>query len=268
MRNLEQRIVEWRDGLKVSPELKEELEGHLREAIDAKLKDGKSGDEAFRLAVAEMGGTEKISAEYSKMERATWWPVRAAVWGTIALAGVLSLVYFAVLHPTQPKEYASLRWVLAPHVVTVTFGYSLTYLLGALGICFGAHRFVGDLSPGQTRSLTKAMFHFSWVATVFTAAGVVLGMVWTQYAWGRLWAWDVKETGAAALLIWQLFFLAFQASRYAKVERTMLLSIAGNIVVSAAWFGGTSTLILMTIIVVHVAILGVFSAKSRATALS
>jgi len=268
MRDLEERIEEWRDGLQVSGELMEELEGHLREAIDAKLKEGKSAEEAFRLAVSEMGAPEKISAEYLKMERGTWWPVRAAVWGTIVAAGLLPLLYFAILFPTQPREYAWLLWLLAPHVVTVTFGYSLTYLLGGLGICFAAQRFLAELSPGQTRSLTKAMFRFSLAAMVFTAVGLVLGMIWAQYAWGRAWDWDVKETGAAALVLWQIFFLMFQASRYANVERTVLLSIVGNIVVSAACFGRRSTLILLTMVFFHVAIIGVFSARSRATALS
>ena len=268
MRDLERRIEQWRDGLRVSPELKEELEGHLREAIDAKLKEGKSAEEAFRLAAGEMGETDKISAEYLKMERRTWWPVRASVWGTIILAGLLPLLYVAVLYPTQPKEYAALRWLLAPHVVAVTFGYTLTYLLGGLGICFAAQRFLGELSPGQARSLTKAMFRFSAVALVFTVTGTALGSIWAQHAWGRAWGWDVKETGAAALVTWQLFFLLFQATRYANVERTMLLSIVGNIVVSAAWFGGVSIVILLTLVFFHVAMLGVFVARSRATALS
>lgn len=268
MRDLEQRIEEWRAGLKVSRELMEELEGHLREAIDAKLKEGKSVEEAFGLAAAELGSAAKISAEYLKVERGTWWPVRAAVWGTILLAGFLSLLYFSILIPTQPREYAQLLWLLAPHVATVTFGYLLTYLLGGLGICFGAQRFFGELSPGQARSLAKAMFGFSWVAMVFTVIGVVLGAIWAQYAWGRAWGWDAKETGAAALVLWQIGFLMFQASRYANVQRTMLLAIVGNIIVSAAWFGGASTLILMTLVLFHVAMIGVFSARSRAAAIS
>lgn len=268
MRDLEQRIIQWREGLQVSNALIEELEGHLREAIDAKLKEGKSAEEAFELAVAEMGPTEQISAEFLKIDRATWWPVRAAVWATILLAALLSLLYVSILIPTQPREYVWLRWLLAPHVVTVMFGYLLTYLLGGLGICFAAQRFLAELSPGKVRSLTRAMFRFSVAALVFTVMGVVLGAIWAHYAWSRAWGWDVKETGAATLVLWQLLFLLFQASRYANVERTMLLSIVGNIVVAAAWFGGSSTLVLLTMVFFHVAVIGVFLGRSRATALS
>jgi hypothetical protein len=268
MRELERHIEDWRAGLRVSRELMEELEGHLREAIDAKLKEGKSAEEAFRLGVAEMGATEAIAAEYLKMERGSWWPLRAAIWGTIVLAAILSLLYCAILIPTQPKQYAALRWLLAPHVVTITFGYVLTYLLGGLAICYAAQRDFGEVSLGQTRSFTKAMLRFSIAALVFTIAGVILGMIWAQHAWGRWWGWDVKETGAAGLLLWQLFFVIMQASRFANVDRTALLSIVGNVVVSVAWFGGISLWMLLTVVIIHLGIIKAFAARSRARAFS
>jgi ABC-type transport system involved in cytochrome c biogenesis permease subunit len=70
-----------------------------------------------------------------------------------------------------------------------------------------------------------------------TAVGIVLAMIWAKIEWGRYWAWDVKETGAFAVILWQLFFLLMH--RFARITTRGILTISllGNIIVSLGWFG-------------------------------
>src|SRR5262249_9687377 len=72
--------------------------------------------------------------------------------------------------------------------------------------------------------------------TGLTVIGVILAMFWAKAAWGRYWAWDIKETGAFVVVVWQLCFLF--AHRFACMERGILvMSVLGNIVVGLSWFG-------------------------------
>lgn len=71
MFNLEQSIGEWRQkilaaGIK-SPVLLEELESHLREEIERQRKSGLNEQDAFNLAIQEIGHANALTAEFKKI---------------------------------------------------------------------------------------------------------------------------------------------------------------------------------------------------------
>jgi len=99
MFDLEAAIKKWRTGLAGSLTLddgyKTELEAHLRDKIADLIGQGSNPEQAFREAVAAMGGTEKIDAEFFKATttkrhgRPSWQPPRfmpALLWNYVKIA--------------------------------------------------------------------------------------------------------------------------------------------------------------------------------------
>jgi cytochrome c assembly protein len=119
----------------------------------------------------------------------------------------------------------------------VTLGYTTTFLVGALGICFVGQRCFSDFSPSRMHSLTRVTFILGCVAASLTAVGVLLGAIWAKAEWGRYWAWDAKETGGFAVILWQVFFLIAHRFAFGTARGILTMSLLGNIVVSLGWFG-------------------------------
>ena len=69
--NLESAIAGWRSCLLAqgswSPEIADELESHLRDEIETRMKAGESGREAFTAAVASIGDVGSLQLEFAKL---------------------------------------------------------------------------------------------------------------------------------------------------------------------------------------------------------
>jgi Clp amino terminal domain, pathogenicity island component len=77
MFNLEQAIAEWRRQMMAAgitgPESLDELEGHLRDDIEQRMRSGSSELDAFESAVQQIGQPTALESEFAKV-RATKWP--------------------------------------------------------------------------------------------------------------------------------------------------------------------------------------------------
>jgi Cytochrome C assembly protein len=259
MPDLENLITEWRKSLladrKVSPETVDELEDHLRENMNQFLRSGMTKVDAFKRAVEELGAAS-ISAEFQKLERVTWLPMKLVTAIAITAALAITTLVIARFDPGRSGL------LLASHVLLVMFGYTATFLVGALGICFVAQRSFAEFR--LPRSLPRVTFIFGCVALASTAAGAGLGMVWANAEWGRYWNWDAKESGAFVILLWQACFVLCHRFGLATPRRLLVSSLIGNIVVALGWFGAnlvdqlhgyptTSYLKLLAIILPNVA---------------
>ena len=243
MHDMEQSIAEWRKTIvaehKVGRETIDELETHLRENVEQFVRLGMTEREAFQRAVAQLGGARMIASEFQKLDQGTWLPVKLVTgFGVVAALGfaILLIVRFDTGRLWAESTYP-LSFLLASHVFTVTLGYTTTFLVGALGICFVGQRCFSDFSPLRMRSLTRVSFLLGCIAAGLTTVGVILAMVWAKAEWGRYWAWDAKETGAFAVILWQVFFLIAHRSAFGTTRGILTMSLVGNIVVSLGWFG-------------------------------
>jgi hypothetical protein len=262
MRDLERLIARWRETMGaqpgVSPEMLDELENHLRETVDHFTRSGMEGTEAFERAAAQLGGAPSVASEFQKLDESLWKPAKAIVgigMAILAMATICLVTLFTI---------RGTGLLLACHVLAVTLGYGATFLLGALGICFVGCRCYSDIPPRQLRPLIRLTFQLGCVAATFTIIGVVLAMIWARLEWGRYWAWDPKETGAFAVLVWQFcFLLANRCARHAT-RGILALTVLGNVVVSLGWFGAnlfatpaahgrSAWSILTTVILLHCA---------------
>ncbi|MBC8870246.1 MAG: cytochrome c biogenesis protein CcsA, partial [Planctomycetes bacterium] len=147
---------------------------------------------------------------------------------------------------------------LTVHVLTVTLGYSATFLAGLLGLVLagfafgkavvsfvvdylakrsGRGRLPGDWLSEVERILGAMIFGTVCFAAFFSLVGTVLGGLWADDSWGRFWGWDPKENGALMVVLWNVLVLHARWARMVKERGLALLAIGGNIVTAWSWFG-------------------------------
>ncbi|MDE3032151.1 MAG: cytochrome c biogenesis protein CcsA [Acidobacteriota bacterium] len=131
---------------------------------------------------------------------------------------------------------------LATHVVTITIGYSGTFLAGALAIGYTFWRWIRGLSgAGEDRETAKALVDMTYgvicFALFFSFVGTVLGGIWADQSWGRFWGWDPKENGALLIVLWNAIILHARWAGYIRERGIMAMAIFGNIITSLSWFG-------------------------------
>jgi hypothetical protein len=134
MANLEERIAEWRrhcaEALGGTAETLEELESHLRDELSRRVQEGRSIDDGFAAATAQLGEPRALAAEFARARTpAPWLPVRLAFIVLIASAGWLAGMLMPWLRESQGP-------LLALHVAAITLGYGTTLLVGTLAACY------------------------------------------------------------------------------------------------------------------------------------
>ena len=235
MPNLEKSIGEWRKTMMAAPgashETLDELENHLRENVEQLVRSGMAETEAFEKAAAQLGGARMIASEFRKLDQPTWLPVKLVMGFGLMLAVAMMIFVVARI------DAGRMNLLLAGHVFAVTLGYGTTFMVGALGICFVTQRCLSGFSPFRLRSLTRVTFLFGCVAAGLTAVAVILGMLWAKAEWGRYWAWDEKEIGAFAVMVWQVCFLLVHRLSHVTIRGVLVMSLLGNNVVALGWFG-------------------------------
>jgi ABC-type transport system involved in cytochrome c biogenesis permease subunit len=127
---------------------------------------------------------------------------------------------------------------LATHVVTVTIGYSATFLAGFLALIYiGRGVLTRSLDAKTADALNRMIYGVVCFATLFSFVGTVLGGIWADQSWGRFWGWDPKENGALIIVIWNAVILHARWGGLVKARGLACLAIFGNIVTAWSWFG-------------------------------
>ncbi len=127
---------------------------------------------------------------------------------------------------------------LTTHVITITIGYSGTYLAGLLAAAWIARRHIlrkPDAADDKAIvSLTYGVIAFS---LFFSFIGTVLGGIWADQSWGRFWGWDPKENGALLIVLWNALILHMRWAGFARERGIMMMAVFGNVITSVSWFG-------------------------------
>jgi ABC-type transport system involved in cytochrome c biogenesis permease subunit len=127
---------------------------------------------------------------------------------------------------------------LATHVITITIGYSGTFLAGAIAIAWTIRRhLVRRPDPVTSRALGATTYGIICFALFFSFVGTVLGGIWADQSWGRFWGWDPKENGALLIVLWNAIILHARWGGYARERGIMAMAIFGNVITSLSWFG-------------------------------
>ncbi len=127
---------------------------------------------------------------------------------------------------------------LATHVITITLGYSATFLAGFIAIVYIV---LGMCTPVLDRKAGRAMAGMVYAtvcfAIVFSFVGTVLGGIWADQSWGRFWGWDPKENGAILIVLMNAIILHARWGHLIKERGLMVLAVGGNIITAWSWFG-------------------------------
>ncbi|MCX6952310.1 MAG: cytochrome c biogenesis protein CcsA, partial [Verrucomicrobia bacterium] len=119
--------------------------------------------------------------------------------GLVGFATLLIAHHLALGGDTMEMMRAVLdsNFWLATHVVTVTIGYSATFLAGFLALIYVLRgTLTRSLSKETADALNRMVYGIVCFATLFSFVGTVLGGIWADQSWGRFWGWDPKENGA------------------------------------------------------------------------
>jgi len=127
---------------------------------------------------------------------------------------------------------------LATHVVTITIGYSGTFLAGAIAIGYAIRKhIVSTVDPETDKALVDMAYGIICFALFFSFVGTVLGGIWADQSWGRFWGWDPKENGALLIVLWNAIILHARWAGYVRERGTMVMAIFGNVITACSWFG-------------------------------
>ncbi len=166
-----------------------------------------------------------------------------------SVAGYLSLqvAYGLDIGDSMPVLQAVLdtQFWLSTHVISVSLGYSATFLAGFLGIGIIALLFARTWMSAKGRAsnvtLVDTLYRICYgvvcFGIFFSFVGTVLGGLWGDDSWGRFWGWDPKENGALMIVLWNALLLHAKWDKMVGPLGFAMLAVGGNIVTAWSMFG-------------------------------
>ena len=239
MFDFEKALNEWRSNYRNKKHLAsstiEELESHLRDSFEHLLEEHPP-EEAFGLAVEQLGHSKELSSEFRKINDLSFTD-KLVLRGHHLFLFVLVALIFVYGFPLGSRIGGTL---LGVHVGFILVGYGTALFLGLIG-CYGMIR---------SRSEAVSFYHsyrnysrrFNLLIFTGTLIGFILGMLWCHQSWGVYFGWDPKEIGALAVTFLALGIFAIQWKRTLAMHHLAQMNLALSIVTMLAWFGASGSL--------------------------
>lgn len=152
-----------------------------------------------------------------------------------ALLGAVLLVPAVFVFPAEPKPLPpALQSILfGPHVVSYMLAYVVLFKAGLVA----SAQLFGRARPGALHRLVS-------LALPMLSAGLVLGAVWGQRAWGDWWNWDPKEMWSLAgwlIFVLYLHIRAMSPRPRPRLEAVMVLLGVAVVVITLLWVNLSNT---------------------------
>ncbi|MBI5208429.1 MAG: cytochrome c biogenesis protein CcsA [Elusimicrobia bacterium] len=185
----------------------------------------------FESMVAMIWGLVGLGLWFRRRENQDWLVPAVAALGVAGL-GVCALLDTAMA-PLVPALQSN--WLLL-HVAVIMLGYSalaLSFIASAIILAgFGGRR-----QPDIALALDRFNERSMGLGYMLLTAGIVLGAVWANEAWGSYWSWDPKETWS--LITWFVYTAAVHLRRTHRWQgrRMAWLAVAGFVFVLFTYFG-------------------------------
>jgi len=148
--------------------------------------------------------------------------------------------------PLMPKEATPLvpalqSYWLWLHVSVTLLGeafFAIAFITSIMYLVADSKKRKGiksGLSPEKLDSVSYRCIAVGF--PLFTLGGLVFGMIWAYYAWGRFWSWDPKETWS--LITWFVFALYLHTRIVMgwKGRRSGYVAIIGFLAALFTYFG-------------------------------
>ena len=129
------------------------------------------------------------------------------------------------------------KFWLATHVITITLGYTATFLAGGIGLAWIVGKISGKVNKSLQKEYERAIYGLICYGMFLSFVGTVLGGLWADDSWGRFWGWDTKENGALMIVIWNAVILHARWGGQVRMRGLAALAVFGNIITAFSWFG-------------------------------
>lgn len=161
----------------------------------------------------------------------------------------LSVAYGLDIGDSMPVLEAVLdtQFWLSTHVISVSLGYSATFVSGFVGIGIVIAMWIAKIAGSNTPLHVEATKSISVLYRIcygvvcfglfFSFVGTVLGGLWGDDSWGRFWGWDPKENGAMMIVLWNALLLHAKWDKMIAALGFGILAIFGNIITAWSMFG-------------------------------
>jgi hypothetical protein len=243
MFDLDQAITTWRQqmlaaGIETSDVLNE-LENHLREEMNALRSSGMSQDQAFVMATVRLGNPVSVQSEFNKIRPDRRLPMLIAFFALLVTGILLSATSLLAIVLTGRMSFLlfSRSLLLFSHILTLTAGYAAAFMAGSVGVGYVCRRWTQRFTKSPRSSLIWTVTLFTRISAILIVVGYLLGMLWSKQDRGTFFTGTAREIAPIFVLAWTLIELFVQRFFRANTQIIILLAIAGNIVVSLAWFG-------------------------------
>jgi len=168
-----------------------------------------------------------------------------------SVAGYLTLnvAYGLDIGDSMPVLEAVLdtQFWLSTHVISVSLGYSATFIAGFIGIGIVVATWIARLAGAKSNlaikssevipTLYRICYGVVCFGLFFSFVGTVLGGLWGDDSWGRFWGWDPKENGAMMIVLWNALLIHARWDKMIAALGFGILAIVGNIITAWSMFG-------------------------------
>jgi cytochrome c-type biogenesis protein CcsB len=182
---------------------------------------------ALATALATLLLTVRVSAYAAAVEAVAF----LMAGGLIAYARFALPSYESAIQPLPP----ALDSVWMPlHVGAAAMAYGCLALAGSAGLACLVTRYVGRRSSEGCRTTEERLIALGIsVGYPLLTLSILLGMIWAQAAWGRYWAWDLKEVWT--LVTWLVYTLYWHVRRRPRWSDRWRVSLA-VVGLALVWF--------------------------------
>ena len=155
----------------------------------------------------------------------------------LGFSSVLSLVFVCInifrpeIHNKTLMPALQSPW-FTPHVIVYMFAYAM---LGAATVM--AVYLLWFKKKGIERHEMALCDNLTYVGLAFMTLGMLSGAVWAKAAWGHYWAWDPKETWAAATWFSYLAYIHFRLGCPAAYRKALFGLLVSFLLLQMCWYG-------------------------------
>lgn len=127
----------------------------------------------------------------------------------------------------------------APHVIVYMMAYALlgaAFVMAVYLLWKSSHRGqeAGAAPDRQAMDICDNLVYVGWS---FLTIGMLFGTLWAKEAWGTYWAWDPKETWAAATWLAYLVYIHHRLRPKASKRFALWVLVINFALLQMCWWG-------------------------------
>lgn len=152
----------------------------------------------------------------------------------LASAIVCLIVFYPTMSNKTLMPALQSPW-FTPHIIIYMICYAL---LGAATLLTIVSAFVNrSKATAQPKDHPSAIDNLVYAGLSLMTVGMLFGALWAKDAWGHYWAWDPKETWAAATWLLYLTYIHLRISCPSKAKVAACLLVFAFCCLQMCWWG-------------------------------